>query len=97
VHAGPDARAAVTLGEVAVAVGFDVSGGHVAPDARARIVAEVFALPALRNSQHLRAAVPLGDTELLVELRRRCPALSTRAAGSTCLVDAELDSVGSRP
>ena len=76
------------LGEVDVH--FHVDAGHTTPGVRSRLVAEVFALPELRESHQLRASMPLGDAELLGELRRRCPSHSTRAAGATCLVEASL-------
>lgn len=94
VGAGQDAQATVSSGEGTVEITFYVCGGHVAPGVRRNVVAEVFALPELRRSWQFHASLPLGDTELLAELRRRCPSLSTRAAGATCLVEANLDPAG---
>jgi hypothetical protein len=88
---GPDVRAAVSANEATVTVQFDVRKGHVDPNARVRLVAEVFALPVVLGSRHLRAALPLGEAELLAALRFRCPSMTWRAAGATCLVDADLE------
>jgi hypothetical protein len=72
-------------------VHIDIRGGHVDPAARATLVDALFALPAVRRCSRLRAAVPLGDTETIRQLTRRCGAYETRAAGATCLIDAEVD------
>jgi hypothetical protein len=85
------AVADVTYRDTEVDVHFHVRSGHVAADARAGVVDAVFELPGLREHRLLRASIPIGDAELLHQLRRRCPSLSARAAGATCLVDAELD------
>ena len=86
-----DTVADVTYRDTEVDVHFHVRSGHVPPDARGSVVDAVFELPGLREYRLLRASLPIGDAELLQLLRRRCPALSARAAGATCLVDAELD------
>lgn len=87
---GRAAVASVTADDTEVDVHFHIRAGQLAPGTRARIVARVFALPELRDRKALRATVPLGDAELLHQLRRRCTSLSARAAGATCLVDADL-------
>jgi hypothetical protein len=74
----------------AVELHFDVVGGHVRRGARAEVVADVFQMPELSGDVALHISVPLGDVELIDELRQRCVSLDTRAAGSTCLIDARL-------
>lgn len=64
--------------------------GHVAPGDRARLVDAVMDLPEVQNSAHLAAAVPLGDSESLQRLRERTQDATTRPAGSTAIVDADV-------
>jgi hypothetical protein len=47
-------------------------------------------LPEVQDSAHLAAAVPLGDSELLQRLRERAQDVTTRPAGSTAMVEAEV-------
>lgn len=47
-------------------------------------------LPEVQDSAHLAAAVPLGDSELLQRLRERAQDVTTRPAGSTAMVDADV-------
>jgi hypothetical protein len=47
-------------------------------------------LPEVQASEHLQAAVPLGDGESLERLRERTDAMTTRPAGSTALLDANI-------
>lgn len=78
-------------GEAGVAITFEIAAGHLPPHVRRELVDAVFALPELRDSHHLRVTMPLGDGELLAGLRARCHDLNSRAAGSTCLLDGDLD------
>jgi hypothetical protein len=55
---------------------------------RRRLLDAVFEVPAVRESRVLRASIPLGDVDLLNGMRAHCAQVDTRAAGSTCLVDA---------
>lgn len=64
--------------------------GHVAPGNRARLVDAVMDLPEVQNSARLAAAVPLGDSESLQRLRERTQDATTRPAGSTAIVDADV-------
>lgn len=64
--------------------------GHVAPGTRARLVDAVMDLPEVQDSAHLAAAVPLGDSESLQRLRERAQDVTTRPAGSTAIVDADV-------
>jgi hypothetical protein len=47
-------------------------------------------LPELQGGTHLEATVPLGDAESLQRLRERTSHMTTRAAGASALIDAEL-------
>jgi hypothetical protein len=47
-------------------------------------------LPEVRESARLEATVPLGDAETLQRLRERTEETTTRPAGSTALVDANI-------
>jgi hypothetical protein len=64
--------------------------GHLPTGSRARLVDAVLDLPELQGSTHLEATVPLGDTESLQRLRERTDHMTTRAAGASALVEADL-------
>jgi hypothetical protein len=49
----------------------------------------VLDLPDVQHSDHLQATVPLGDSESLQRLQDRCAGMTTRAAGSSALVEAD--------
>jgi len=66
------------------------ASGHVAPGRRADLVDAVVDLPEVQASNRLEATIPLGDTETLDRLRERTDETTSRAAGSTALVDASL-------
>jgi hypothetical protein len=42
------------------------------------------------RADRLQASLPAGDGEMLDRLGERCPHVDTRAAGASCLADAEL-------
>ncbi len=64
--------------------------GHLPVGTRASLVDAVLDLPELQGSTHLEATVPLGDAESLQRLRERTDNLTTRAAGASALIDADL-------
>jgi hypothetical protein len=66
------------------------SPGHVTPGHRASLVDAVMDLPEVKESSRLEAALPLGDTETLGRLRERSENATTRPAGSSSLVDADI-------
>jgi len=70
--------------------------GHIAPGRRASLVDAVLDLPQVRLCARLRAVIPLGDTESLQRLRERCGNVSTRPAGSTAILEADLAVGGPR-
>jgi hypothetical protein len=85
------ATAEVRESGAAVRVSFSVSHGHLPMRVRRELVDAVFQLPLMQHSRTVLASVPLGDVDLLNGLRAHCVAVSTRAAGSTCLVDGTLE------
>ena len=66
------------------------SPGHVTPGRRASLVDAVMDLPEVKESSRLEAAHPLGDSETLGRLRERSENVTTRPAGSSALVDADI-------
>jgi hypothetical protein len=78
-------------GESGVVVTFEIAAGHLPTHVRRELVDAVFELPELRDSHHLRVSIPLGDAELLNSLHEHCHHLNARAAGSTCLLEGDLD------
>ncbi len=79
-----------TDGQGPARVSLHAESGHIPPGRRAGLVDAVLDLPDVRDSQQLQAAVPLGDTESLQRLHERCHDMTTKAAGSTALVEANL-------
>ena len=70
------------------------ASGHIAPGSRASLVDAVMDLPEVQASERLQATVPLGDGESLERLRERTDDTTTRPAGSTALLDANIPSDG---
>ena len=66
--------------------------GHISPGRRASLVDAVLDLPEVQESARVEAAFRLGDCESLHRLQERCEDVSTRPAGWSALVDANLRS-----
>jgi hypothetical protein len=66
--------------------------GHITPGRRASLVDAVLDLPEVQESARLKASFPLGDSESLQRLQERCDDVSTRPAGWSALLDADLPS-----
>ena len=66
------------------------ASGHIAPGIRTNLVDAVMDLPEVQESTHLEAALPLGDSEILGRLRERSENVTTRAAGWSALLDADI-------
>ncbi|MFZ0192286.1 MAG: hypothetical protein WAL72_35660 [Streptosporangiaceae bacterium] len=66
--------------------------GHITPGRRASLVDAVLDLPEVQDSARVEAAFRLGDCESLHRLQERCEDVSTRPAGWSALVDANLPS-----
>jgi len=64
--------------------------GHIPPGCRASLVDAVMDLPDVQGTAHLEAALPIGDAETLERLRERSENASTRAAGASALLDADI-------
>jgi hypothetical protein len=67
-----------------------VESGHLPVGTRTRLVDAVLDTPEVSSRERVQVALPLGDTEILDRVRERCDTDEVRAAGSTCLVDADL-------
>ena len=66
------------------------AAGQVPPGRRASLVDAVMDLPDVQDSDRLEAALPLGDAESLDRLRERSENSTTRAAGASALLDADI-------
>ena len=75
-----------------VRVSLRAESGHIAPGRRASLVDAVLDLPEVQESARLEAAFRLGDGESLHRLQERCEDVSTRPAGWSALVEANLPS-----
>jgi hypothetical protein len=73
------------------------ASGHVAPGRRADLVDAVVDSPEVQESSRLEATIPLGDSETLDRLRERTEETTTRPAGSTALVDANVPDCNDHP
>ena len=66
--------------------------GHITPGRRASLVDAVLDLPEVQESARVEASFRLGDSESLHQLQERCEDVSTRPAGWSALLDANLPS-----
>jgi hypothetical protein len=73
-------------------VSLRAEAGHITPGRRASLVDVVLDLPEVQESARLEAAFQLGDSESLHQLQERCQDVSTRTAGWSTLLDANLPS-----
>jgi hypothetical protein len=67
-----------------------VEPGHLPRGTRQRLVDAVLDDPEVTSRQQIQMALPLGDTEILDRVRERCATADPRAAGASCLIDADL-------
>jgi hypothetical protein len=74
-----------------------LESGHLPTGTRARLVDAVLDAPEVSTCQHVQVAFPLGDAETLDRVRERCDTGEVRAAGATCLVEADVPNPGRRP
>ena len=82
--------------DTTVRASLHVEPGHLEPGTRARLVDAVLDAPEVSSRRHIQVAVPLGDGEMLDRVRERSNTDSSRPAGSSCLIDAELPEPGTR-
>jgi hypothetical protein len=73
-----------------VRASLSVESGHLPVGTRTRLVDAVLDTPEVSSCKHMQVALPLGDTEILDRVRERCDTGDVRAAGTTCLVEADL-------
>jgi hypothetical protein len=78
------------VGRSEVRASLHVEAGHLPPGTRTRLVDAVLDTPEVSSCEHVQVALPLGDTEMLDRVRERCDPEEVRAAGATCLVEADL-------
>ena len=64
--------------------------GHITPGRRANLVDAVLDLHEVQESVRVEAAFQLGDSESLHQLQERCQDVSTRPAGWSALLEANL-------
>jgi hypothetical protein len=67
-----------------------VEAGHIPPGTRTRLVDAVLDTPEVAARRRVEVSLPLGDSEILERIRERCDETETRAAGASCLVDADI-------
>lgn len=66
-----------------------IVGGHQPPWIRRLLIANALDRAAATEAHHLTVTAPLGDSQLLALIRDRCTHVTTRAAGATCLIEAD--------
>ena len=74
-----------------------LESGHLPAGTRARLVDAVLDAPEVSSCQHVQVAFPLGDAETLNRVRERCDTGEVRAAGASCLVEADVPNPGACP
>jgi hypothetical protein len=67
-----------------------IESGHLPVGTRTPLVDALLDSPEFRSCKHVQVALPLGDTEIFHRVRERCHPYEVRAAGTTCLVEADL-------
>jgi hypothetical protein len=67
-----------------------IEAGHIPPGTRARLVDAVLDNPEVAARRRVQVSLPLGDSEILQRVRERCDETEARAAGATCLVEADI-------
>lgn len=63
------------------------TSGHHQPGERRELAQEVLSDDRIAKAEHVTASVPLGDSEALDEVRERLHSETSRAAGSTVIVE----------
>lgn len=67
-----------------------IESGHQPPWARRLLVHDLLTRAAHQGLHRIEVALPLGDCEILDVVRSHSAHVDVRAAGSTCLVEADL-------
>ena len=73
-----------------VRIRLQVAGGHQPTWARRLLLHDVLDRAASAHASHVTLTAPLGDAEILGLIRERCTGVTTRPAGATCLIEADL-------
>ena len=73
-----------------ISASMHVESGHLPAGTRTQLVDAVVDRASVLQAERLQASLPAGDGEILDRLRERCPNMHTRAAGASCLADAQL-------
>ena len=74
-----------------VRIRLQVAGGHQPAWARRLLLHDVLDRAASAHACHVTLTAPLGDPEILALIRERCTGVTTRSAGATCLIEADLE------
>lgn len=91
------ASADIEVVEKAARTSLRVEAGHVPVGTRERLVDAVLDSPEVNASHQIKAAIPIGDTEMLHRIQERCDATESRAAGASCLIEAEITNTNTAP
>ena len=83
------ASADIQVVEEAARASLSVEAGHVPACTREHLVDAVLDSPEVNSSRQIEVAIPIGDADMLHRIRERCDTTETRAAGASCLINAE--------
>ena len=64
-----------------------VESGHLPVGTCSRLVVAVLDTPEVSGAERIRASVPRDYAEILEQMRRRCDAVSVRAAGASVIIE----------
>ena len=73
-----------------ISASMHVESGHLPTGTRTQLVDAVVDRASALQAERLQASLRAGDGEILDRLRERCPDVDARAAGASCLADAQL-------
>jgi hypothetical protein len=91
------ASADIEVVEEAARASLRVEAGHLPAGTRERLVDAVLASPEVKASHQIKATIPIGDTDMLHRIRERCDTTESRAAGASCLINAEMPNTSTAP
>jgi hypothetical protein len=89
-HGEQIGTASVSSDGSAAVMRFAMAHGRLPMNARRQLVDAAFELPELSGSDQVTVVIPVGDVDLLEGVRAHVTAPHSRAAGTTCLIDAVL-------
>lgn len=91
------ASADIEVTEMSAHTSFRVEAGHVPVGTRERLVDTVLDSPEVTATHQIKAVIPMGDADMLQRIQERCDTVEPRAAGASCLIDAEMSNTTSAP